>query len=181
MPKRIIEAALFISSRPLKLEELAKIAGIASLGHVKDLLEELREEYRERGIEIVENVDGWYMQVKNEILPMVAHLTPYSDLSEGHRRTLALIAYKEPIKQSEIVRLQGNKAYSYLRFLENKGLIKTKKVKRTRLVYLTKAFEQYFGEDKEKIRERIIAELDKETMNKLENTQTEGVDASNNT
>ena len=173
MPKRIIEAALFISARPLKLEELAKIAGIGSLGNVRDILEELRKEYNERGIEIVETKEGWYMQVKNDILPLVAHLTPYADLSNGHKRTLALIAYKEPITQSSIVKIQGNKAYSYLKFLERKGLIKTEKVKRTKYVYLTKEFERYFGEEKEKIRERILKELDQETIDKLERLSME--------
>ncbi len=171
MPKKIIEAALFMSSRPLNVKELASIIGTSSLGYVQELLEELQKEYSERGIEIQKTGEGWSMQVKSDILPKVAHLTPYADLSGGHKRTLALVAYKEPIKQSEIVKLQGNKAYSYIKFLERRGLIKTERQDRTKLVYLTKEFERYFGEEKDKIREKLIKSLEKKEMESIDDME----------
>ena len=155
LPEKIIEAALFISHKPLKLEELAKLTGINSLGYVKDIVEKLKEKYSDSGIEITETQEGLYMQVKPEILPKVSHLTPYSDLSEGCKRTLALIVYKEPIKQSEIIKIQGNKAYSYIKQLLQKGLIKIEKEGHTKIISLTKEFERYFGEEKEKIKEKL--------------------------
>lgn len=153
--KKVIEAALFISSRPLSVKELAKIAGVNSLGYVKDLLEELKKEHKDRGFEIVSSQEGWQMQVKPEFLSKVAHLTPYSDLSEGYKRTLALVVYKEPIKQSELIKIQGSKAYTYIKGLEKRGLIKREKQGRTKILKLTQEFERYFGEEKEKIKQKL--------------------------
>ncbi len=166
--KRILEAALFISTKPLMLNELGKITGIHSLGHVKQLLEELQRDYASRGLEIVQTPEGWMMQVKHDILPKVAHLTPYSDLSGGCRRTLAIIAYKEPVTQAEVIKIQGNKAYSYIKELIKRGLVKAEKRGHTKILTLTQEFERYFGESKEAIRERIRKTMEEGTEEVLE-------------
>jgi segregation and condensation protein B len=158
--KKLVEAALFMASKPLSIEDLSKITGVSSLGSIKSVIEELKKDYENRAIEIVETPDGYWMQVRNEFLPKVASLTPYSDLSEGHKRTLALIALKEPISQVDIIKIQGNKAYMYIKFLEEKGLIKKEKFGRTKIIRLTQEFERYFGESKEKIREKLIKSLE---------------------
>lgn len=151
----MIEAALFMSPKPLRTKDLSKITGIASLGEIEKRLEELRKEYKGKGMEIVRNPEGWFMEVRKEMLPRVAHLAPYSDLRDGHKRTLALIAYREPIRQSEVVRIQGNKAYAYVKFLTKKGLIKSEKEGRTRILMLTNEFERYFGKEKQRIKEML--------------------------
>lgn len=153
--KKVLEAALFLSDRPLMLDELAKITSMNSLGAVKQMLEELQKEYEVRGMEITGNDKGWTMQVRQSVLAPVAHLTPYSDLSEGSKRTLALIVYKEPARQADVISVQGNKAYTYIRELERKGLIKSEKRGNTRVLVLTMEFERYFGEEKEKIKEKL--------------------------
>lgn len=155
-----MEAALFISTRPLTIKELGDIIGVSSLGTVREMVEELKRDYK-GGTEIVETPEGWQMQVRQELLPKVAHLTPYSDLSEGCKRTLALAVYKEPAKQAEIIKIQGNKAYSYIRELKRRGLIRTEKEGKTVLIKLTQEFESYFGEEKERLRERMIKEMEK--------------------
>ena len=155
MPKKLIEAALFMASKPLTVKEISKITGISSLGRIEEKLGELEREYEGKGIEVIRNPEGWYMQVKPDLLPKVAHLTPYSDLRDGHKRTLALVAYKEPVKQSEVIRIQGNKAYSYIKTLEKKGLIKSEKQGRTKILTLTSEFERYFGEEKQRIKEML--------------------------
>jgi segregation and condensation protein B len=153
--EKILEAALFMSARPLMLDELGKILGVNSLGYVKELLEKLQKDYALRGMDIVNTPQGWTMQVKPELLSKVAHLTPYSDISEGSKRALAIIAYKEPVQQSEIIKIQGNKAYSYLKDLRKRNLINMEKKGRTKQITLTGEFERYFGEEKEKIKERL--------------------------
>ena len=155
MPKKLIEAALFMSPRPLSVREISKITGISSEDMIEEKIVKLQKEYEERGIEITKSEEGWAMEVRKEILPKVAHLTPYSDLREGHRRTLALVAYREPIKQSDVVRIQGNKAYAYIKLLVKKGLIKSEKEGRTRILTLTKEFERYFGEEKQRIKDML--------------------------
>jgi len=155
IPKKLIEAALFMSSKPLTIKELSKLTGISSPGKIEERLKELRKEYEGKGFEIVRTPEGWVMEVRREMLPRVAHLAPYSDLRDGHKRTLALIAYREPIKQSEVVRIQGNKAYAYIKFLRKKGLIKSESEGRTRILMLTKEFERYFGEERQRVKETL--------------------------
>ena len=159
MEKNILEAALFMAGRPLNLDELAKIAGIHSLGYVKDLLEKLEKDYKGRGIQIVQTARGWEMQIKQEYLPKVAHLTPYSDVSEGAKRSLALIVAKEPIKQIDLIKMQGNKAYSYVRELEKMGLVRSERHGRSRVLSLTHEFERYFGEGKKEIKKKLQESL----------------------
>ncbi len=157
MEKQIIEAALFMSPKPLKVEEIGKIAGINSLGFVKQILEELKKDYGGRGIELVQTPEGWQLQARQDILPKVAHLSPYADLSEGCKRTLALVAYREPVKQAEIIRIQGNKAYSYVKQLEKMGLVRGTVKGNTKILGLTKEFDAYFGEEKDKIKARLAS------------------------
>lgn len=157
--KNLLEAALFISPRPLMLNDFARILGVNSLGYIKQQLEKLQKEHQGRGFELQNTREGWVMQVRPELLPAVAHLTPYSDLSEGCKRSLALIVYKEPLKQSDLIKMQGNKAYAYLKVLERRGLIKSEKSGRTKILHLTQEFERYFGEEKEKIRKALEAEF----------------------
>jgi segregation and condensation protein B len=153
--KAVIEAALFMGNGPIMITDLAKIAGLNSLGFVKEVLVKLQKDYASGGIEIADTQDGWIMQVRPEYLSHVAHLTPYSDLSEGCKRTLALVARKEPAQQAEIVRIQGNKAYTYVKQLKRRGLISKEKKGNNVLLRLTQEFERYFGEEKEKIREKL--------------------------
>jgi segregation and condensation protein B len=159
--KRLLEAALFMSSEPLDLGKISRIAGVSSLGYLRGTLLELRDEYAGRGFHLVESAEGWSFQVDRRFLDKVASLTPYSDLPEGAKRTLALVAYKEPVTQSEVIRVQGNKSYAYIKGLVSKGLVKSEKQGRTRLLSLTKEFERYFGEEKERVREQLIEKLSK--------------------
>jgi segregation and condensation protein B len=161
MSKKLIEAALFMSSRPMTHEEIAKITGVPVRSLEKHLAQ-LQKEYAEKGVEIIRGPEGWYMRVKPELLPKVAHLTPYSDLKDGHKRTLALVAYKEPVKQSDVVHIQGNKAYAYVKFLRKKGLIKSEKEGRTANLMITKEFERYFGLGRAKIKEMLRQSMEAE-------------------
>lgn len=159
MPKKIVEAALFVADRPLRVEELARVSG-QNIALVRKIVEELCKDYADgRALEVVETPEGWHMRVKQDILPTVAHLTPHSDLTEGCKRTLALVLYNEPVKQSDIIKTQGNKAYSYIKKLEKKGLVKAVKKGHTMMLELTQEFENYFGERKDHLKERMHEEM----------------------
>jgi segregation and condensation protein B len=160
--RKLIEAALFMSSRPMSAEEISKLTRVPP-GDVEKTLGILSREYdgEGKGVEVVRIPEGWEMRVRPDILPKVAHLTPYSDLKDGHKRTLALVAYKEPVKQSDIVRIQGNKSYNYIKFLRKKGLIKSEKEGRTVKLSLTKEFERYFGIEKGRIKEMLQKGLER--------------------
>ena len=157
MDKRgLIEAALFASSTPISIQTLCKIAD-SNEEEVRKIIEEIRSEFEnmKRGIEIAETPEGFELRIKPEYRERVKDLAPFADLGVGCLRTLSIIILKQPITQAEIVKIQGNKVYEYIRELEKKGLIKTKKSKRTKLVFTTENLEKYFGLKLEDIRERL--------------------------
>lgn len=161
--KALLEAALFVSDTPLTVERLVSIVGIGSEEQVRQLLAQIRNELKaaDRGIVLEETPEGFELRVRQEYRDRVAKLAPFSDLSDGMLRTLAIIAARQPIKQSIIVKYQGNKVYGYIRDLEAKGLIKAEKFGRTKLVTVTSGFENYFGKSTDEIKRMLNNKLEK--------------------
>ena len=154
--KALVEAALFVSEKPLSIAKLSEITGVPE-SEVEDIVFEIQSSLQrsDRGIDLVETPEGYEFRLKPEYRERVAKLAPFSDLSEGMMRTLAIVAARQPVKQSVIVRYQGNKAYGYISSLEEKGLIKTEKSGRTKLVMTTPDFEKYFGKSSEEIKKLL--------------------------
>ena len=151
--KALIQAALFVSDKPLSLKKLTSITN-STTKEVDKILKEIQmeTEKEDSGIQLMETPEGYNLIVKPIYRPYVASIAPFSDLSEGMKRTLALIAAKQPIKQSLIVRYQGNKAYNYIESLVKKGLIKAERFGRTKILTTTENFERYFGKPAEAIK-----------------------------
>lgn len=109
--KRIIEAILFSSSRPLKLKVLGKKLSIYSSEEILQALAELTEEYRhfDRAIEIVTVSGGYQMRTKLIFREWVAKFVKEKDigLTRPMLETLSLIAYKQPITKQEIDIIRG--------------------------------------------------------------------------
>jgi len=149
-----VEALLFSSTRPLSIDEISKILNVEN-EKTRIAIENLKKRYENSAIEIAETPEGFEMRIKPEYRKEASKVALGYDLSKGMIKTLALVIYKNPIKQSEIVKIQGNRAYEYIEKLERKGLIKTKKIGRTKLVYLSEDIEKYFGMSLKEIKERI--------------------------
>ena len=156
--KALIEAALFVSNKPLTSKYLSKLLSVPE-EEVQSIINELSNELKseERGIMLIQTTEGYELVVKPEYRNLVSKIAPFSDLSEGVKRTLAIIVAKQPVKQSTIVKIQGNKAYDYLKILEKKGLIRAERFGRTRIISLTKNFEEYFGKSVEEIRRELLS------------------------
>jgi segregation and condensation protein B len=154
--KALVEAALFVSENPLTTDKISKISGI-STKNLNEIIEEIKKEFDtdSHGMELALTPEGYQFQVKDKFLEKVSGLTTYSDISKGGLRTLSLVAMRQPMTQSEIIKIQGNKAYNYIKSLEKKGLIRTEKAGRTKLVNTTKEFERYFGKGLKEIQEKL--------------------------
>lgn len=145
--KALMEAALFLSEEPLNTEEISDVLNLGSKGYVQELIDEMKEnlEKEDRGIELIEEDGKFDLRVKREFLDEVAHLAPQQDIPEGTLRTLALIAYNHPVKQSKVVDMRGNRAYSQIKELKNRGLVEAEKEGRTKILKVTEEFLSYFG------------------------------------
>ncbi len=147
-----IEAALFLAARYLSIKELVELTDINPL-LLKELLEKLRQLYIERdsSIELINREDLWKMDIKQEYFDMINRLaTGSSEFSKAEQETLAVIAYKQPAKQSVIVKIRGNKAYDHIKHFIDVGLVRAKRVGHTLELNLSESFYDYFHVEKRK-------------------------------
>jgi len=159
--KSLVEACLFAAGKPVKITELASLLGTRSLEYVEKLIEYLTLEYEERdsSIEIVRVLDDSFaMQLKADVYDKIQDFSPKSELSPAVLKTLALIAYKQPVKQSEIANIIGTQAYEYIRKLIDRKFVSAQISGRTKILRTTKEFAQYFGfetDEPAEIKERM--------------------------
>ncbi len=151
----LLDAMLFTTDEPISIEALQKNLKTSRL-EVEKLLTQLREKYSDPncGIKLSE-AGGFRLVVKQEYLEKVSHLTPHADMSRGLLRVLSIIAYHEPIKQSDIVKVVGNRTYDYIKNLESRGLITSEKKSRTKMLKTTPQFEEYFGVRKGELKKLV--------------------------
>ena len=151
--ERIIEAILFAASRPLSIEEIGEAIKVDKK-KIKEVIENLKRFYKDSAIEITEANGKYAMEVKAEYAAYAQKFAPM-ELRKPLIKTLSLIAYHQPIKQSELKKMVGSNVYEHVKELRKKGFIYTKKEGRTKLITTTQYFYDYFGiekKDKEAIK-----------------------------
>ncbi len=144
----LAEAALFMSPEAVPLTALMKVMGTESHAKARRAMDELVANFNERNgsLEIILTQDDRYhMRVRNKYAGRGKHFAVTTDLSRAVLRTLAIIAYKQPIRQSIVVKMRGNKAYDHIKQLDEEGFIRREKESNTYSVETTKKFEEYFG------------------------------------
>ena len=159
-----VEAALFISARFLGLQELVMLTDINPL-MIKELLLKLIEKYNkeESAIEIIVKDNMWKMDVRQEYVSMINKLaTGSAEFTKSEQETLAVIAYKQPVKQSVIINIRGNKAYEHIKHFIDIGLVVSKRVGHTLELKLSDDFFEYFHLQKKEEDGKIIAVEEKE-------------------
>jgi len=150
-----VEAALFISGRFLSLQEMVTLTDINPI-LLRELLDKLIEKYNDNSaIEILAKEDMWKMDVKQEYRDMVNRLaTGEAEFSKAEQETLAIIAYKQPVKQSIIIKIRGNKAYEHIKHFQEIGLLHAKKLGHTKELNLSEDFYDYFSLQKKELEEK---------------------------
>ena len=154
----LLEAALFMTERPLMIEEVEQILKMKK-GSIEPLIAKLEQKYNDQssGIEL-SRTGGFRLAIKPVYIQKVSKLTRHSDMSRGLLRILSIIARNEPVTQSDLVKVVGNRVYEYAKELEELGFIRTEKHSRTKRIFITKLFEEYFGVDKEKLKNSLSNE-----------------------
>ena len=141
----IIEALLFCSGRSLSCAELASQSSKSEV-EVVNALENLKGQYRRRrgnALQIVEVGGRWSMEVD----PRLSSYLPSElrgDIPERLQRAAALIAYHQPMMQSDLVSMMGPIAYDYVRSLARIGLVDRRRKGNTRRLQTTRYFAERF-------------------------------------
>jgi segregation and condensation protein B len=110
--KSILEAVLLAAGKPVSLATLATVfaeGDCPSNNDISKALEELGEDYAERGLELREVASGYRIQVREDVNPWVTRL--WEERPQRYSRalleTLALIAYRQPITRGDIEEVRG--------------------------------------------------------------------------
>jgi len=112
-----LEAIFFVSGRFLSMQELISLSDFNPI-IIRELIEKLQEKYdkKESAIEIIEKNNIWKMDVRQEYSSIINKLaTGSAEFSKAEQETLAIIAFKQPIKQSVVIKIRGNKSYDHIR------------------------------------------------------------------
>lgn len=140
-----VEAALFIAGRFLSLQELVSLTDVNPI-LLKKILEDLSDKYKDSGLELVNKENMWKMDVSQDYAYLVNKLaTGSSEFSKAEQETLAIIAYKQPMKQSVLVKIRGNKAYDHIKKFVELGLVVKKRMGHTSELTLHESFYDYFN------------------------------------
>lgn len=142
----ILEAIMFTSGRSMSTDELSKTVEKSS-DEVNLALSELQARIKRRqdsALQLTEVSGRWIFEVRPNLSP---HL-PESFRPDTPQRLLpaaALIAYHQPMAQSQLVEMLGQRAYDHVRELANLGLIDRRRDGLTRRLTTTRRFAEYFG------------------------------------
>jgi len=152
--KKIIEALLFASDRPLLLDEVKEVLSELNQQEVKDLILELKTEYQNtnRAFQISEIAQGFQLTtdpVYATWLKKLYKIHHKEHLTVPSLETLAIIAYKQPITRTEIELIRGVNVDGVINTLLERNLVRIvgrKEVIGRPFVYgTTKEFLEYFG------------------------------------
>ncbi len=156
MLKNKVESLLFSSGRKMTIEEISRLSH-AKPEDIKNALAELKLEYDDRGssVMVVNEGDSWKLTTREQYLPLVQKIVTETELTKTIMETLAVIAFKYPIKQSALIKIRTNKAYDHLKELEEMGYISRVKYGRTKLIKLTQKFFEYFNLPEEKLKDQF--------------------------
>ena len=141
----------------MSIDEISQSCGIASKGVVKQALEELRKDYESKNTSLIleEKGNKFKLNIKKEYLHLTSSLLSISEFNKQIQKTLAIIAYKNPVLQSEVIKIRGNKAYDHISFLKEQNLIISEKQSRTKLLKLTSEFFDYFDISEEDLKTKL--------------------------
>ncbi len=115
--KNKVEALLFSSGKPISFEEIKKLCRLRNDEQLNKALQDLKIDYdnRDSSLILVNEGDKWKITTKENYFHIVKKIVTETELSKTLMETLAVIAWKYPIKQSDLIKIRTNKAYDHLR------------------------------------------------------------------
>ena len=179
--KRLVESVLFSAGKPVSIDEIQVATSLAPK-KIDEAMQELIDDYDvsrrdETSMEIIKAGNKFAMQVKKKFLEQSV-MVAKPEIQSNLLKTLALIAFHQPVKQSNLRRMIGPKVYEHIDELVGMKLIHSKPHGSTEMIATTKLFPEYFGIDTtkpEEIREflakKVIGNIDKVDIKKEEQTE----------
>ena len=164
--KSRIEAVLFLTDKPLKAQAVARIVN-EDVQLVRQAVIELINDYEQRAgaLEIADD-EGYIIQVRDQYGSIIDEFMPM-ELPVSLVRTLSAIAIKQPVMQSEIIKIRGAGAYDHVKeLLERELVIKKEEGGRSPTLSTTKKFQEYFrlSQDAKSLRGQLKQQVKAEEL-----------------
>ncbi len=108
--KRVLEAALLAAREPMTPNDMKKMFDEElSTDTLRKLLDQLREDWTDRPVELIQLASGWRFRTRAEYLPFLERLNPEKPpkYSRAVLETLAIIAYRQPVTRGDIEEIRG--------------------------------------------------------------------------
>ena len=160
--RNLIEASLYVSGKPLTIEEISTRLEIPKK-EVEELINDVAFDYLERSTALVVNKigDSYQMSLKTEYIEKVSKFAKGGAIAERYLRTLTVIALKQPILKSLVIKIRGTGAYEHVKYLFDNGLISAVKKGRSKELTTTDKYAEMFGlpKDKQQMKTMMIAQL----------------------
>lgn len=143
--RKKVEAVLFAVGDKIEEEEIARLTKLDT-DTVRKALEALKQEYKDKESTFILINEGtkWKLTVREDYMPIVQRIVPKTELSRPVLETLAVIAWKSPVLQSDIINIRSSKAYEHIGELESVGFITKQKYGRSFMLRLSQQFYEYF-------------------------------------
>ncbi|MFZ6775274.1 SMC-Scp complex subunit ScpB [Undibacterium sp. Ji83W] len=133
--KRVLETALLCAPEPLTVNTMKKLfqdaddqGDVVGADTIKLMLEGLRQDWSDKGIELVALSTGWRFQSRPEMRAYIDRLNPEKPpkYSRATLETLAIIAYRQPVTRGDIEEIRGvTVASQMIKTLEDRGWIES--------------------------------------------------------
>ncbi len=170
--KKQAEAVLFAAGNKIEVDEIARLCR-ADVNSLKKSLKKLKKEYDEKDSSLMVSEEGnfWKFTVRETYMDLVQQINPHTELSKTTIETLAVIAWKAPILQSDVIKARTNKAYDHIKELVDSGFLIKQRHGRSYMLKLSQKFFEYFDlKNKEDIKEKFkdFADINEGELKKLE-------------
>jgi segregation and condensation protein B len=126
-PVDVVEALLFASDTPLEAERIRDVLDLESPEAARELVEEVRARYQERGLMLVEVGGGYRLVTRPELAPWLVKLArarTKQRLSRPALETLAIVAYRQSVSRPEVDAIRGVNSDAVLENLLERRLIR---------------------------------------------------------
>lgn len=134
--KKVLETALLCTHEPLSINDLKKLyvdpeseeSSDINAEMIRQMLDELRTEWADKGVEVVSLSTGWRFQSRKEMKVYLERLNPEKPprYTRATLETLAIIAYRQPVTRGDIEDIRGVAVNSQtIKMLEERGWIES--------------------------------------------------------
>ncbi|MDX2108523.1 MAG: SMC-Scp complex subunit ScpB [Candidatus Melainabacteria bacterium] len=173
-----IEAVLYLTDKPLRAQAISQIINV-DVDLTRQAILDLINDYEERkgGLEIADD-NGYILQVRDEYSTIINEFAPL-ELPTALVRTLSAIAIKQPVMQSEIIKIRGAGAYDHIKELLERQLINKHDEGRSPTLTTTKEFQDYFRLTKDGKSLRTMLAKEAKAANAQEQVAEPGIESGN--